>query len=451
MAVNLKKQNHSGAWVNGIATLVGSAIDNKVANSIVKATPSNSTPVKEVANTNSAKMTPELQRYFDNMNNMTSPNRGYMTLKDNAKPEVPIEDVEPPKNDGGDKGGGGGGYYGVGSFTPSFQASETYMKAMEYTQSLLDKLSTGRTSYTDKVEAMLGKIENRDKFSYDFNTDPLFQASLQGYMNSGQIAMQDTMGQAAALTGGYGSSYGTTAANQAYNAHIQEAFSNLPEYYGMALDAYNQETQDMYNLLEMYSGQDQMEYDRLANAYALNSANAANIYDQEYNNFWQGQNFAEGQREFNANMAYKQSRDAVEDARYQQEYELEMAKALQKAQKDAEVTYKEPSETQMKRALEIYNAEGEDAYLKYADSLPYNLDFEKLDSYISEYGILPIDQRNFKITTDTRNWGGKNSVDHNDRITDQYNNEMSIDEYIDLLKKVGYSKSEAKKMAKAIK
>lgn len=438
MAVNLKKQKNSGTLVNDIATSIANAISNKVDTSVAKATPSNSTPTKTTVTPNKTWE----QQYGYNLN---APSYARTPAPSQQKE---IKEEEPPKTNKEDVGGGGG-YYGVGSYTPTFQASETYMKAMEYTQSLLDKLSTGRTSYTDKVEAMLGKIENRDKFSYDFNTDPLFQASLQGYMNSGQVAMQDTMGQAAALTGGYGSSYGTTAANQAYNAHIQEAFSNLPEYYGMALDAYNQETQDMYNLLEMYSGQDQMEYDRLANAYALNSANAANIYDQEYNNFWQGQNFAEGQREFNANMAYKQSRDAVEDARYQQEYELEMAKALQKAQKDAEVTYKEPSETQMTRALEAYNNGGDDGIYSYIAKLPDDIDVEKIMGYVYDQGQLPIEQRSYTKTKDTFNWGGKNTVDGNDRITDEYGNEISIDEYIELLKARGYSESEAKKMAKA--
>jgi hypothetical protein len=48
-------------------------------------------------------------------------------------------------------------------------------------------------------------------------------------MNSGKSAMQDTIGQASALTGGYGSTYATSAGNQAYNAFIEDAYNNLPE------------------------------------------------------------------------------------------------------------------------------------------------------------------------------------------------------------------------------
>ena len=81
----------------------------------------------------------------------------------------------------------------------------------------------------------MGQIQNRDKFSYDVDNDVLFQQYLASSMASGKTAMQDTMGQASALTGGYGSTYATSAANQQYNAYIQDAYNNLPEYYQMAM------------------------------------------------------------------------------------------------------------------------------------------------------------------------------------------------------------------------
>lgn len=246
-------------------------------------------------------------------------------------PDAEIVDTKPKAPaDNFDSGNTGGDFaYNIGSVA-AFRPSETYAKAMEYTQSLLDKLSTGRTSYTDKVNSALAAIENRDNFQYDFNTDPLFQASLQGAMQSGQIAMQDTMGQAAALTGGYGSSYAQAVGNQAYNQAIQGAYNNIPEYYGAALDSYNAETNQLYNLLDMYSQQDQNEYNRLQNAYGLNAANAANIYDQEYNNYWQQQSMNQNAAEFSAKMAYQKARDEIADKQWKQEFEASAASAANK-------------------------------------------------------------------------------------------------------------------------
>ena len=48
---------------------------------------------------------------------------------------------------------------------------------------------------------------NREDFQYDVNADALYQQYKDRYVELGKDAMEDTMGQAAALTGGYGSSY----------------------------------------------------------------------------------------------------------------------------------------------------------------------------------------------------------------------------------------------------
>lgn len=217
----------------------------------------------------------------------------------------------------GKLGGSGGTIGRIGGF----QASQAYHDAMAYTNSLLEQLNSGRTSYSDKISEMMAKIEGRDKFSYDFNTDPLFQNALASAMQSGQTAMQDTIGQASALTGGYGSSYATSAANQAYNSYIQDAYSQLPQYYNLALQAYQNEGQELYNQLGMYQTADATEYDRLANAYNANLSNAQNIYNQEYSNYWDTANYNLGVDKFNAQqkadqqkMLYSMYSDAIKNS-----------------------------------------------------------------------------------------------------------------------------------------
>lgn len=169
-----------------------------------------------------------------------------------------------------------------GTINSSFSTSSAYREAMKYTNELLAKLSSGKTSYTDDVEAMMQKILNREDFSYDVDTDQLFQQALASAMNSGKSAMQDTIGQASALTGGYGSTYATSAGNQAYNAFIEDAYNNLPEYYQMALQAYQMEGEEMYNQLGMFVDADNREYQRTYDAWNANFTNAESIYNKEY-------------------------------------------------------------------------------------------------------------------------------------------------------------------------
>lgn len=205
---------------------------------------------------------------------------------------------------------GGGGSVSAASLSHigQFAPSQAYLDAMAYTQGLLDKINTGRTSYSDKVDAMMDKIANRPSFEYDFNTDPLFQNALASAMSSGQTAMQDTIGQASALTGGYGSSYATSAGNQQYNNFVKGAYDQLPEFYNIALDAYTREGDEMYRQLGMYNTADDKEFGRLTTAYGLNYQQAQDMYGHEYNNYWDTANYNLNVDKYNADAAMEASK-----------------------------------------------------------------------------------------------------------------------------------------------
>lgn len=329
---------------------------------------------------------------------------------------------------GGDNGNGNGN---------GFQPSQTYLQAMQYTQSLLDKLSSGRTSYSDKLDDIMAQISGRDKFTYDFNTDPMFLSALQSSMNQGRLAMQDTMGQASALTGGYGSSYGQAVGNQAYNAEIQKAYDNLPEFYGMALDAYNNETQGLLNQLDMYGTADANEYDRLANAYASNAQMAAQLYDQEYNNFWQTQNFNEDSRRWNAEFDYGKQRDNAAD-------ELAYAKLLASNQADAEkaAELKNPTASMLSDGVKAAE-DGLDAYFEYSAKMKeqgYNTDI--MDAHVEQNAQFKLKDLEFTKVKDTP-INGFNGIDRNDVVEDSNGVRYTISELKKKLVEEGMPKNKA--------
>lgn len=173
-----------------------------------------------------------------------------------------------------------------------YTMSQNVQNAMNYTDELLAQLSTGKTSYSDQVDEMIKSIMNREEFSYDPDKDTLFQNALSSAMKSGQSAMQDTIGQASALTGGYGSSYATSVGNQAYNAYIEDAYNNLPEYYNMALQTYQMDLENEYSKLGMLNNADDKEYNRLYNSYQANFQNWTQKYDMEYNQWRDSVNIA---------------------------------------------------------------------------------------------------------------------------------------------------------------
>ena len=61
--------------------------------------------------------------------------------------------------------------------------------------------------------------------------------------------MRDTMGQAAHLTGGYGSSYGQAVGQQQYDAYLQKLGDAMPELYGAAFKRWQAEGEAMSDQL----------------------------------------------------------------------------------------------------------------------------------------------------------------------------------------------------------
>lgn len=94
----------------------------------------------------------------------------------------------------------------------------------------------------EELDALYETMENRPAFSYDPNTDPLFQSYRARYVRDGRRAMDDTVARSADLTGGYASSYAASAGQQRYNDYLRSLYAVLPSLYDRAADRYDAET-----------------------------------------------------------------------------------------------------------------------------------------------------------------------------------------------------------------
>lgn len=118
------------------------------------------------------------------------------------------------------------------------------------------------SKYGDQIQALLDKILNRDPFKYDFNADPMYQMYKDRYLQQGRMAMQDTMGDAAALTGGYGNSYAATAGQQAYQSYLQGLNDRIPDLRDFAYNAWLNEGDRINSHLSILQGLDESDYAR---------------------------------------------------------------------------------------------------------------------------------------------------------------------------------------------
>ena len=115
------------------------------------------------------------------------------------------------------------------------------------------------------IDEYMNKIMNREEFSYNFNEDALYQQYKDIYTQQGLMAMMDTMGQASAMTGGYGNTYAQTVGQQAYNQQLNQLNNIMPELYQMAFDRYTYEGQQMMNEYGMLMDREATDYNRYQN------------------------------------------------------------------------------------------------------------------------------------------------------------------------------------------
>lgn len=119
-----------------------------------------------------------------------------------------------------------------------------------------------QSSFAGQLAALYDQISNREAFSYDPTEDATYQRYAAIYTRQGKMAMEDTMGQSAALTGGYGSSYTQNAGQQAYNQYLQELSELVPELEKNAWNCYTRHGEALNERYALLKGQENTEYER---------------------------------------------------------------------------------------------------------------------------------------------------------------------------------------------
>lgn len=192
-----------------------------------------------------------------------------------------------------------------------------------YTVHNSKKPSAYTGKYDNLINDNLNNILNRKQFSYDASKDALYNQYKDMYTRNGQTAMQDTMGNAALLTGGYGNSYATTAGQQAYNSYMQQLNDKIPELEQRAYDRYRDETNDLYNQNNLLTNLDSTDYSR----YRDKMSDYLNDRDFYYNAYNNERNFDYGKyrddvgdAKDDRNFNYQKERDSVSDDQWQKTF-----------------------------------------------------------------------------------------------------------------------------------
>lgn len=197
----------------------------------------------------------------------------------------------------------------------------------EQTPGVSQTIRQTTTTYQNPYQKQLDQLVSDylgNSFSYDQSRDPAAQAYRENYIRNGQLAMQDTMAQAAARTGGLASSYAAQAGQQAYNSYMSDLNAQLAGLRQQAYENYLSEQALQQNRINTVASLGQQAensyYNRVSDAmnrwatlgYAddtvagiLGVAAGTPTTDQSYRT-WQ-QNFQQAQQDqavSDANRAY---------------------------------------------------------------------------------------------------------------------------------------------------
>lgn len=210
----------------------------------------------------------------------------------------------------------------------AYQESDTVKQAQALlNQQMSNKPGAYNSAWQGQLDDVIGQILNRDKFSYDLNADALYQQYANQYINQGKMAMMDTMGQAAAMTGGYGNSYAQSVGQQAYQGYLQQLNDKIPDLYQLALNQYQMEGDALYDQYAMLGAQEEQDYGRYRDEMSDYAAELERLQEQynaerdyDYSKWVDGRDFAYGQYSDDRAYDYQVGRDKVADSQWQAEF-----------------------------------------------------------------------------------------------------------------------------------
>ncbi len=152
-----------------------------------------------------------------------------------------------------------------------------------YTSTAAAKPKAYKSSFSSELAKLYDTMKKRH-FDYNVEDDVSYQNYARLYAKQGKAAMEDTMGEAAALTGGYGSTYAQVAGQQSYNQYLQELAKLAPEFEENAWQRYNAESEQLMDRYELLEDRQDAEYQRWQDSMS--------VWEREVDTAWQDYQYA---------------------------------------------------------------------------------------------------------------------------------------------------------------
>lgn len=195
--------------------------------------------------------------------------------------------------------------------------------------SWLDKLGDSNYNYdqSGQISAKLDALLNRTPFSYDAASDPLYQQYRKQYTREADRSAEDVLGKTAVMTGGMPSTAAVAASQQASDYQMSQMTDKIPELQQLAYSMYQDKLSGDRADLNTLIGLEDNNYNRwLADRNYLYQLARDQVGDQQA-----ADALAYQKQQDKLNYNYQKERDAIEDARYNAEWQYKLQQAAQQA------------------------------------------------------------------------------------------------------------------------
>lgn len=240
----------------------------------------------------------------------------------------------------------------LGNYQAGYQAGQQVNQAQNvWNQIQAQKPGAYQSRYSGMLDNIMQQINNPKEFKYEFNGDNLFRGYADLYNQYAKQGMQDAMGQAAALTGGYGNSYAQAVGQQQYQQAMLPLYDKGLELYDRAYQGYRDRIGDKYNRYNLLANADQTDYGR----YRDTVGDWQTEENQAYNRYMDAQNM--DYQQYQDMLDYWTGLAQIENADFRSEQERQEAIRQWQAQFD-ESKRRYDQEWEHQLALEAAAAEG---------------------------------------------------------------------------------------------
>ena len=164
------------------------------------------------------------------------------------------------------------------------------MSRLSNARSELEKVEQAKpadyqSKYQGQIDNVMGKLDDLGGYDYDPAADTAYQQYKSEYTQKAKLANQNAQASASALTGGYGSSYGTQAGQKAYAATMSDLDNVLDSLTSQSRSEYNTRKSGLQQQLSGLQQAEQNDYSKyqndLANWYT-DLSYRKNEYDNAY-------------------------------------------------------------------------------------------------------------------------------------------------------------------------